>query len=47
MMNHRHYPRLLTVGATIALLVALLAFFARAAAAQSGTPDPPVRLPLG
>ncbi|MEO8562171.1 MAG: TolC family protein [bacterium] len=47
MMNHRHYPRLLTLGATIAALVALLAFFARAASAQSVSSDSTVRLTLG
>lgn len=47
MMNHRQHPRLLTVGATIALLVALLAFVARAAAAQSVSADSTVRLTLG
>jgi outer membrane protein TolC len=47
MMNHRQHPRLLSLGATIALLVALLAFFARAAAAQSVAADSTVRLTLG
>ena len=46
-MNHRHLPRLVTFGATIALLVALLAFFARAASAQSVASDSTVRLTLG
>ncbi|HEV7990310.1 MAG TPA: TolC family protein [Gemmatimonadaceae bacterium] len=47
MMNHPHYPRLLTLGATIAILVALLAFFARSASAQSVSSDSTVRLTLG
>src|SRR4051812_31900916 len=56
MMNHRLHPRLLKFGATIALLVALLAFFARAASAQdtwsdtsrrAATPDSVLRLSLG
>ena len=33
-MIHQRYPRLVALGLTLALLVALLAFFARAASAQ-------------
>jgi outer membrane protein len=47
MTNHPLHPRYLTLGATIALLIALLAFFARAVPAQSVSSDSTVRLTLG
>ncbi len=48
-MIHQRYPRLLALGLTLALLVALLAFFARAASAQDfDVPqDSTLRLTLG
>ena len=48
-MNRQKYPRLLALGLTLALLVALLAFFARAASAQDfDVPqDSTIRLTLG
>jgi len=46
-MNKLRIPRLLAIGLTLALLVALLAFFARSAAAQEVTADSTVRLTLG
>jgi outer membrane protein TolC len=47
-MNRQSFPRVVTLGLQIALLVALLAFLARAAAAQQpGTSDAPIRLTLG
>jgi len=46
-MNNLRIPRPVAIGLTLALLVALLAFFARAAAAQEVTADSTVRLTLG
>jgi hypothetical protein len=46
-MNKPRFPRLVAIGLTLALLVALLAFFARAASAQEVTADSTVRLTLG
>ncbi|MFL5619345.1 MAG: TolC family protein [Gemmatimonadaceae bacterium] len=46
-MNTSRFPRLVAIGLTLALLVALLAFFARAASAQEVTADSTVRLTLG
>jgi outer membrane protein len=46
-MNHQTYPRLVALGLTLALLVALLAFFARAASAQAVAADSTIRLTLG
>src|SRR5947208_2346090 len=52
-MIHQRYPRLVALGLTLALLVALLAFFARAASAQdfdvpTAVPkDSTIRLTLG
>ena len=46
-MNQLRLPRLVAIGITLALLVALLAFFARAASAQEVVADSTVRLTLG
>jgi outer membrane protein TolC len=46
-MNRPRFPRLVTIGLTLAVLVALLAFFARAALAQEVSPDSTLRLTLG
>ena len=47
-MNHPRFPRLVAIGLTLALLVALLAFFARAASAQEAeVADSAVRITLG
>jgi outer membrane protein len=46
-MNKPRFPRLVAIGLTLALLVALFAFFARAASAQEVTADSTVRLTLG
>ncbi|PYP77875.1 MAG: hypothetical protein DMD35_13640 [Gemmatimonadetes bacterium] len=46
-MNQPRFPRLVAIGLTLALLVALLAFFARAASAQEVAADSTVRLTLG
>jgi outer membrane protein len=47
-MNRQSFPRVLTLGLQITLLVALLAFLARAAAAQQPVAgEPPIRLTLG
>jgi outer membrane protein TolC len=46
-MNRPRFPRLVTIGLTLAVLVALLAFFARAAFAQEVSPDSTLRLTLG
>jgi outer membrane protein len=47
MMNRQHHPRLLSIALTLTLLVALLAFVARAASAQGTTADSTIRLTLG
>lgn len=46
-MNRQSFPRMLYLGLKIALVVALLAFFARAAAAQAVPADSTIRLTLG
>ena len=46
-MNRPRFPRLVTIGLTLAVLVALLAFFARAAFAQEVSADSTLRLTLG
>lgn len=46
-MNRPRFPRLVTIGLTLAVLVALLAFFARAASAQDVSADSTLRLTLG
>jgi hypothetical protein len=46
-MNHQSFPRFLTAGVKLALIVALLAFFARAADAQGVPADTTIRLSLG
>jgi outer membrane protein TolC len=46
-MNRPRFPRLVTIGLTLVVLVALLAFFARAAFAQEVSPDSTLRLTLG
>ena len=46
-MIRSRFPRLVAIGVTLALLVALLAFFARAASAQELASDSTVRLTLG
>ena len=46
-MNKLGIPRPVAIGLTLALLVALLAFFARAASAQEVTADSTIRLTLG
>ena len=46
-MNKLRIPRPVAIGLTLALLVALLAFFARAASAQEVTADSTIRLTLG
>jgi len=46
-MNNLRIPRPVVIGLTLALLVALLAFFARAASAQEVAADSTIRLTLG
>jgi outer membrane protein TolC len=46
-MNRQPFPRIVSVGLSLALLVALLAFLARAAHAQGTASDSTVRLTLG
>ncbi len=46
-MNRLRSPRLVAIGLTLALLVALLAFFARSASAQEVAADSTVRVTLG
>ena len=46
-MNHQSFPRFLAAGVKLALIVALLAFFARAAEAQGLPADTTIRLSLG
>ena len=46
-MNRLRFPRLVAIGLTLALLVALLAFFARSASAQEVAADSTLRLTLG
>jgi outer membrane protein len=47
MMNRQHHPRLLSLALALTLLVALLAFLARAASAQGTATDSTIRLTLG
>src|SRR4051812_28603263 len=47
MMNRQHHPRLLSLALALTLLVALLAFVARAASAQGVAGDSTIRLTLG
>jgi outer membrane protein len=47
MMNYQRPPRLFKIALTLTLLVALIAFFARAASAQSVASDSTIRLTLG
>src|SRR3954468_18224531 len=47
MMNCQRYPRILSLALMLTLLVALLAFFARAASAQDWEADSTIRLTLG
>jgi hypothetical protein len=46
-MNCQSFPRLLKVGVKLTLLVALLAFVARAASAQQPSSDSTIQLSLG
>lgn len=46
-MNRQTFPRFVSLGLMLALLVALVAFFARAASAQRAPADSTIRLTLG